>query len=717
MTWATPERRTRLTWELFLVSFLALYLELVVIRWLASEIRVFAYFKNLPLMAGFLGLGLGCARWRSRGRLFPWFPLLFGLLCLLPAYAEPLDLVRLRFPDLSVFLWSAEAALPLLQAVKFVGIILGIFFLTVAVFTALGEKIGELFDAFPPLTAYSINVAASLLGILAFSAIAFARWPPLLWVAVAAVLSLWFFHRVLSVTALAVTVALVAWAPGATHWSPYYRIDFSPLIIGAPVQAGHGVQVGYSLDVNRDFHQRALNLSEEFRRQHPMISRHPMYRHADLVYNLPFRLAAAQERVLVVGAGTGNDVAAALRNGARRVDAVEIDPAILDLGRRHHPEGPYGADGVRVINNDARAFFRQTDGRYDLIIFGFLDSHTMFSSLSSLRLDNYVYTVESLREAIGHLTPRGILTLSFTTDAGEWIGQRLYNTLHEAWGQEPVALHNGRDSGVTFVAGPGLERQAVGRLAGLFSWRPRFPGRDRIWPATDDWPFLYLNPRGRPVAYVLVLGLILLASWLLIRGSFHARDVAFDWHMFFLGAAFMLVEVKSIAELSLLFGSTWLVNSAVFSGILLMILGANAVVARRAAGQPVRRVPTGVPWVPGSFGAGIYAWLGLSLLLPYLTGLAWLNAWPFVWRAAMGALATSLPIFFAGIIFATSFKGTKDASGALAANMFGALIGGILEYSSMALGIRSLSLVALVLYSLSWLTLAFRGWRLAWEPA
>lgn len=173
--------------------------------------------KNLPLMASFLGLGLGCARWRSRWRLFPWFPVLFGLLCLVAAYAEPLDLVRLRFPDQSVYLWSAQATLPFLQAVKFIGII------------------------------------------------------------------------------LAVWVALVAWAPRASHWSPYYRIDFSPLFIGAPAEPGGAVQVGYNLDVNRDFHQRALNMS------------------------------------------------------------VEIDPAILDLGRRFHPEGPYRVDGVRVINKDARA--------------------------------------------------------------------------------------------------------------------------------------------------------------------------------------------------------------------------------------------------------------------------------------------------------------------------------------------------------------------------
>ena len=141
------------------------------------------------------GAGLECA---------PFFiPILLS--CLVAAYAEPLDLVRLRFPDQSVYLWSADAALPFLQGIKFVGIILLIFFLTVAAFTALGEKVGELFDAFPPLTAYSINVVGSLLGILAFSGIAFAHWPPLLWIVAAAVLCLWFFPRPLPAAVLEYT--------------------------------------------------------------------------------------------------------------------------------------------------------------------------------------------------------------------------------------------------------------------------------------------------------------------------------------------------------------------------------------------------------------------------------------------------------------------------------------------------------------------------------
>src|SRR5580704_8379447 len=50
----------RVLWPLFLVSFSSLYLEILLIRWIGTEIRVFAYFQNLALVACFLGFGLGC---------------------------------------------------------------------------------------------------------------------------------------------------------------------------------------------------------------------------------------------------------------------------------------------------------------------------------------------------------------------------------------------------------------------------------------------------------------------------------------------------------------------------------------------------------------------------------------------------------------------------------------------------------------------------------
>src|SRR5581483_4832661 len=107
----------------------------------------------------------------------------------------------------------------------------------------------------------------------------------------------------------------------------------------------------------------------------------------------------APGRVVVVGAGTGNDVAAGLRNGAQAIDAVEIDPAILMEGRAGHPEHPYSDTRVHAVVNDARSFLRNTNQHYDMVVYGLLDSHTLLSHASSVRLDSFVYTVEGLREA------------------------------------------------------------------------------------------------------------------------------------------------------------------------------------------------------------------------------------------------------------------------------------------------------------------------------
>ena len=86
-------------WDLFLISAIALFLELAVIRWLSTEIRIFAYFKNLPLMAAFLGFGIGFWLSDRVDQLFPWFPRLILLLVVLTAGASGLDITHVIFVD------------------------------------------------------------------------------------------------------------------------------------------------------------------------------------------------------------------------------------------------------------------------------------------------------------------------------------------------------------------------------------------------------------------------------------------------------------------------------------------------------------------------------------------------------------------------------------------------------------------------------------------
>ena len=147
---------------------------------------------------------------------------------------------------------------------------------------------------------------------------------------------------------------------------------------------------------NHVWYQWFADLSPEF------LDRYPQAEPNSLIvpyYELVYRIVPHPQSVLILGAGTGNDVAGALRHGAKDVDAVEIDPVILEIGRRDHPEHPYDSPRVTVYVDDARAFLKKTKKKYDLIIFGYLDSAILLSSFSSLRLDNYVYTVESFQNA------------------------------------------------------------------------------------------------------------------------------------------------------------------------------------------------------------------------------------------------------------------------------------------------------------------------------
>ena len=76
---------------------------------------------------------------------------------------------------------------------------------------------------------------------------------------------------------------------------------------------------------------------------------------------------------------------------ASSISAVEIDPAIISLGRRYHPEAPYASAATRVVNDDARSFFATSDQKFDVISFGLLDSHTT-TAMTNARLDHYFYT-------------------------------------------------------------------------------------------------------------------------------------------------------------------------------------------------------------------------------------------------------------------------------------------------------------------------------------
>jgi hypothetical protein len=387
----------------------------------------------------------------------------------------------------------------------------------------------------------------------------------------------------------------------------------------------------------------------------------------------------------------GNDVAAALRAHAEHVDAIEIDPAILMLGRDGHPEHPYGNPRVRAVVNDARSFLRATDQRYDLIVFGLLDSHTLLSQASSVRLDSFVYTVQAMREARARLKPGGMISLAFSV-MNDQLGRKIYLMLQEAFdGRPPICIQVGYDAGVVFLE----SESGPLSLPPDFLTQRGFRDKTAVYadPAvhadvsTDDWPFFYMPQRVYPLSYLAMVGLVLVLSLLLIASLLTQRVGSGNLPFFLLGAGFMLVETKSITELGLTFGNSWQVIGLVIAGIMVMAYLANLVVQRVAITRPV--------WP--------YVFLLTSLVIGW--SISGSGGLPPTWlgRLATIGLLTS-PLFFSGIVFSTLLKSRGEIQGVMSANLFGAMCGGLLEYNSMYFGFRFLYLLAagLYLFAFAW---------------
>jgi hypothetical protein len=692
-----PNRKAIL--ELFLVSALGLFAELVFIRWVASELRVVAFYKNLSLLGAYLGLGLGFA-WHRRAPDARWFerfyfPVLAVIvLVFLIVGRTPLgDIILLNQTNAQEYIWAGTLPVlapwinALLQVLLY-GFLFGLFVVLAALFILLGYLTASRFASFRPLAGYTVNVAGSLFGILAYTAISFLGWPPAAWFFLSGLAGIYFLPRIprgrfaLQSALAAVPVLLtLLWPTGyaRTVWSPYYRIDLNP--IAAP--GDPGVTLGYDLSVNRAWHQRLTNLDPAFVAANYSAAPE-FFDSMRAEYDTPYRAAGSLKNVLVVGAGTGNDVAGALRAGAAHVTAVEIDPVILQLGRELHPEHPY-ADSSRVTLavDDARAFFRRDSGKYDLIVFGLLDSHTLFANAGSVRLDNFVYTLQSLTEARGLLAEDGLMALSFGAPPGNnWVDERLYRNLTDVFGHPPQ-VYEYPSTDILFLIRKTAEAKPLVANT-LVKPRPDYVYRADLAPVTDDWPYLYLNNPVLPLTYlVMILGIVVISVLLTRRALPDFRQ----WSPFFflMGAAFFLLETKSITEMALLFGSTWMVNAAVIAAILVMILLANALVETVNLTNPLP----------------FYALLGLALLFNYLVPSARFLGWNTVLAVPLAALVQALPLFFAGIIFAVAFRGTKSIEIALGSNMVGAVLGGLCEYASLALGIRILILIAFGFYALS----------------
>jgi SAM-dependent methyltransferase len=749
-----PSSRRALA-DLFLISLLILFLELACIRWFPAHVMFLTFFTNTVLLACFLGMSVGCLAAGHRHDYLKWTPLLL-VLALLSGYA-----VELILANWGQYLDVGHQAAP--QEVFFgtefhvrdvarfpvpIEAVLALFFVLITLaLIGPGQELGRALTRVPDrVQAYTVNILGSLAGIVLFAAFSRLRLAPFWWfLPVALGLAYYLvprsagFRPLAALQGLLLVVLLLAsgyqsgthvkwrgvWLPdwlvadpGAPHkeflWSPYYRIDYED----PPERL---------ISVNLIGHQKMVSREEEGT---------PAY-----AYPLPYLLnrdagGPPLQDVLIIGAGSGNDVSRALQWGARHVDAVEIDPVIQALGKRDHPDRPYDDPRVTVHLDDGRNFLRTCDpGRYDLVVYALVDSLVLQSGYSNLRLENYLFTEQAFRDVKRVLKPGGLFAMYNYFRQG-WIVSRLRAGLEAAFGADnPLVLPLPFDPDEPVIQTDDLLTNLgytmilsgdTGRIGSAFAHRPLYwlrtdlaPGPDAangfevgqpgtagrwrpfglatvaatadpIRTATDDWPFLYVR---RPMVPSLALrgmaimgglGLLLLLLFL-PRGGAAGRRWSFDGRMFFLGAGFMLIETKAVVHMALLFGGTWSVNSVVFFAVLVMILLANLFVL----------------WARPRHLWPFYLGLVLALAANVLVPLDAFLGLPRAVQVVGSCVLVFAPILFAGVVFAVAFARTQEPDRAFGANIAGALLGGLAENTSMLLGFQYLVLVALGFYLLS----------------
>ena len=648
-----PTAASRSPTHLILLSFLMLFVELGLIRWSGAYVVYLSFFTNFVLLASFLGVGVGFLRARAPGDLFRHAPvLLAAFVAFLAVFPVGGGRVAGELRFVGGFGW------PALPKWLSLGVVFVLSFLLMA---AITQGVGRAFVRFPPLEAYRWDIVGSLLGIGAFSALAFLQTPPIVWGVLAAGLYLVVAGRprVPQVVGLVATVAILAvlsFAPH-THWSPYYRVT----------SRASGDHVAIS--VNGRPHQRIMPLS--FLEEHQTFRFEP-YAHAP---------DNALEDVLIVGAGSGNDVAIALSRGAGHVDAVEIDPYLYRLGRDRHPDRPYQDPRVDVWIEDGRSFLHDTERDYDLVLYAIPDSLTVLAGQSSLRLESYLLTREAMQEVREHLKPGGVLSMyHYYLPA---VVDRYADALTEVFGERPC---------LELAAGSGPRPRTVltasVRSDGLVCERRWTRPASVPTAVTDDHPFAYLVGRGIPGFYQATLLAILLGSIAAVRltaGPFGAMRPYLD--LFFMGAAFLLLETSNVVRFALLFGTTWFVNALVFAGILVSVFLAIEVARRVRFRQP------------GSLYVALFATLAVAWAIPP-GSLLDLDPVP---RFVAAVLLGFGPVFIANLVFADRFRDVSASGIAFGTNLLGAIVGGVLEYGALVVGYRSLLIVVAILYAIAFL--------------
>lgn len=660
-------------------SILAVFSQLALVRMFSTIVGATAYYANLFLLVAIFSLAAGFfARRLDKYVVFiPYFLLLSLLTALWLGEFSILNTIAEEFFWVNVTpRHSARSAFDLQLAIMI------LCFVAMPLLVLIGSRQGGSFvRQHKGHRAYLWMGAGGLIGAVIFvfqnQIMPEFIYLLVLWVILIGVCS-WsalesHFQRILGLLPILALLLIGYEYSAASLWSPYQRINLLPVR-----DSESGPPNGYMVYVN------GFYITE--------VSAVP-YRPQAGFARTAFGIASSMNNVLVMGSGGGtSDVREALQAGAGHVEAVEIEPVFIALGRNFDPDKTYESPRVTVVNTDGRKYLAQNRMKFDCVYYPFVDSQTVASNRARFRLDSFLYTVEGLRLAYESLAPEGTLLVYFMTGGASWLQRRMYELLKEATGRHVMVFRLGESHTLYFV------RNGTSTASALTAWdiARSFEGLPSLPVPNDDWPFFYSLNKTIPlehvrlliIVFLMFLGLLLALTDRSASPGARYRSVALPIYAFFSGAAFFFIELRTISAITPFMGSTYVSQACVVIGIIAASLcGALLGTSRKA-------VPLYLAWL-----------LLLSGLVIAFCAKSWFH--PFsgavVRSTALYLSSLLVPVFFAGHLYLSYLKNCSPQA-ALSMqkwNLIGGAVGGLSECVVIVVGFDKTLWIAVLFYCFS----------------
>tara|TARA_B100001250_G_scaffold84292_1_gene69649 strand:- start:2031 stop:4430 length:2400 start_codon:yes stop_codon:yes gene_type:complete len=684
---------------IILAAGFSLFLELSIIRIHSSFLHFFSFLKNISLISCFLGLGIGYALKNYKIYSINWiYPLLTVQVIILYFLSQtPISSILIN-PIAEQLTMGQDTARGISHLLIIYSFIIFIYLFNALCFVPIGHLISVSMQPLKGLKAYSLNLIGSLLGILLFIVLSFFWLPPSVWILISfLIFSIINFKNKqknlfsgFCVILMVILFSSFIKEKKQTIYSPYQNISIDHLT--TPLNP-------VIIQTSHLFYQAILNLSDDLKYDQKnrspgnIFGYHVDVDHEREFYNIPYIISSKNiEKILIVGSGAGNDVAAANRFKIKNITAVEIDPVIANIGKRLHPEKPYSKENVKLVINDARSFIKNNSFKYDSIIYGLLDSQTNLSSKGGIRLDSYVFTTEAFKEAKASLKEDGFLYISFFVQTPE-LGYKLFKMLENTFGRKPIVLKSDVNDRYIFISQNNFAKIFDTSNLKYFKEIENFDKINyKIDLSTDDWPFIYMPSKVYPFTYFTIVLLLMISSVIFLNKIIIIKKNNFSFICFFLGAGFMLLETKCITEIAKVYGSTWLVTSITIATILVMAFIANLLIIKKIKINILQ----------------IYIFLFFSLFISYFFSKLGFDIFNQKIFNFILPIILTLPLLFSGLAFSKELSNLNSASQALSANILGAMLGGFLEYNSMYFGLSFLYYLAGFLYLLAFFSYYYK---------